>query len=325
MSLQAIKFGRLCKKGVKSTILTAMLVNAMGDDGRHEEKITGMLQRMSMLRGWSPLTTTSYRADIMHADAFFRSRRMNVFTAGQRDVLDYLAHLRRRDFRESTIQRRRSVLSTWFTHLQEEGRREDHPARHLPKVRKSRPLPKMLSEQDVEALLAAPDTSTVVGLRDRCMLELLYATGLRVSELVGLKRGNLDMEAGLVRVIGKGNKERLIPFGEEAGRWLSVWLEQRPDGSAYLFPGRGGKGMTRQNFWQRIRIQAQRAGIGELPSPHTLRHAFATHLLNHGADLRAVQMLLGHANISTTEIYTHVTKARLHELVNRTHPLGSRA
>ncbi|MFQ5581435.1 MAG: site-specific tyrosine recombinase XerD [Mariprofundaceae bacterium] len=304
-----------------------MLVTTMGDSGEDENHITGMLQRLSMLRGWSPLTTAAYRTDIMHADTFFRSRasRVNVFTARQQDVLDYLAHLRQQEFRESTIQRRRSVLSTWFAFLQEQGRREDHPARHLPKVRKSRPLPKMLSEQDVDALLAAPDTGTVIGLRDRCMLELLYATGLRVSELVGLKLGNLDMEAGLVRVIGKGNKERLVPFGEEAGKWLCAWLKQRPgQAGGHLFPGRGDRAMTRQNFWQRIRIRAKQAGIGELPSPHTLRHAFATHLLNHGADLRAVQMLLGHANISTTEIYTHVTKARLHELVNRMHPLGSR-
>jgi integrase/recombinase XerD len=157
------------------------------------------------------------------------------------------------------------------------------------------------------------------------MLEVLYATGLRVSELVNLTLAQVDMAAGLVRVVGKGDKERLVPFGDEAGRWLAAWLAARPPRPAgpYLFAGRAGKAMSRQNFWLRIRFYASKTGMTHLPSPHTLRHAFATHLLNHGADLRAVQMLLGHANITTTEIYTHVSRTRLHDLVNRSHPLGS--
>jgi len=240
--------------------------------------------------------------------------------------LRYFAALRREGFRESTIQRRRSALTTWFAFLQEEGVRADHPARQLPKMRKGRPLPKMINEADVERLISAPDTRTDIGLRDRCMMELLYATGLRVSELVGLAVGSLDMQAGLVRVIGKGDKERLVPFGEEAERWLRSWMDKRPAvRSAYLFPGRRGRPMSRQNFWQRLGRYARQAGVAPLPSPHTLRHAFATHLLNHGADLRAVQMLLGHANISTTEIYTHITRARLHDMVERSHPLGGAA
>jgi integrase/recombinase XerD len=227
--------------------------------------------------------------------------------------------------KESTIQRRRSALSTWYNYLQDQGIREDHPARHLPRLRKSRPLPKLLSEQDVEALLLAPDVATQTGLRDRCMLEVLYATGLRVSELVNLTLSQVDLAAGLVRVVGKGDKERLVPFGDEAGRWLTAWLAARPSRPAgpYFFAGRAGKAMSRQNFWQRIKLYASKAGISPLPSPHTLRHAFATHLLNHGADLRVVQMLLGHANVTTTEIYTHVSRTRLHDLVNQSHPLGS--
>jgi integrase/recombinase XerD len=289
-----------------------------------EERMTGLLQRLAMLRGWSPATTASYRADLLHANAFFRKKGTDIFTVRQQDIVRYLAAVGQSGLKNTTIQRRRSALSTWFTFLQNEGWREDHPARNLPALRKGRVLPKMMSEQDVKALLLAPDTVSAVGLRDRCMLEILYATGLRVSELVQLTLSNVDMQAGLVRVIGKGNKERLVPFGEEAGNWLRAWLQQRPQrGSAYLFPGRNGKAMTRQNFWQRIRLWARQAGLTQLPSPHVLRHAFATHLLNHGADLRAVQMLLGHANITTTEIYTHVTRARLHELVNRGHPLGS--
>ncbi|HXH64799.1 MAG TPA: site-specific tyrosine recombinase XerD [Mariprofundaceae bacterium] len=299
----------------------------MGTVSEHQDRIIGLLQRLAMLHGWSARTTESYFHDIRHADEHFRTREhTDVFAANREQVLRYFAALRQRGFRESTIQRRRSALATWYAFLQEEGLRSDHPARQLPKMRKSRPLPKLMNEADVERLLLAPDIGTAVGLRDRCMLELLYATGLRVSELVTLAMGSLDMQGGLVRVIGKGDKERLVPFGEEAARWLRAWLEKRPAvKSAYLFPGRQGRPMTRQNFWQRLRLYARKSGIVPVPSPHTLRHAFATHLLNHGADLRAVQMLLGHANISTTEIYTHVTRARLHDLVNRSHPLGEAA
>ncbi len=293
----------------------------------NEDTITGLLQRMAMLRGWSPKTTASYRSDLLHAEAFFRTAHTSLMQASQDAILKYLSSLRRKGLKESTIQRRRSALSTWYSCLQDQGVRDDHPARHLPKVRKSRPLPKLLSEHDVEAILSAPDTRTPAGMRDRCMLEMLYATGLRVSELTGLQLAHVDMAAGLVRVIGKGNKERLVPFGEEAKRWVIDWLKVRPAEpvSPFLFPGRAGRIMSRQNFWLRLKQYALQANISPLPSPHTLRHAFATHLLNHGADLRAVQMLLGHANITTTEIYTHVTRVRLHELVNRSHPLGTKS
>jgi len=290
----------------------------------NEETITGLLQRLAMLRGWSPKTTEAYRSDLLHAENFFHAAKTSLMQADQAAVLKYLAALRRKGLKETTIQRRRSALSTWFSYLQDQGKRDDHPARHLPKVRKSRPLPKLMSEHDVEALLAAPDTATTTGIRDRCMLEMLYAAGLRVSELTGLQLAHVDMAAGLVRVIGKGNKERLVPFGEEAARWLQQWLKVRPvePATSFLFAGRAGKAMSRQNFWLRLKGYAAQAGISPSPSPHTLRHAFATHLLNHGADLRVVQILLGHANITTTEIYTHVTRARLHDLVNRSHPLG---
>ncbi len=298
----------------------------MTHEQSNEEMITGLLQRMAMLRGWSHNTTESYRTDLLHADLFMHSQKTDLMQADQAAVLKYLASLRQDGLKESTIQRRRSALSTWYSYLQDQDLREDHPARHLPKLQKSRPLPKLLSERDVEALLDAPDTATPTGVRDRCMLEILYATGLRVTELVSLSLANIDMAAGLVRVIGKGDKERLVPFGEEAEQWLQQWLLLRPTkhATSFLFAGRSGKAMTRQNFWLRIKQYAEAAEVYPLPSPHTLRHAFATHLLNHGADLRAVQMLLGHANITTTEIYTHVARARLHDLVNQAHPLGSR-
>jgi len=286
----------------------------------------GLLQRMGMLRGWSPQTLSAYRSDLKHAAGFLHSSRSHsIFDASQDDIASYLGTLRKAGLKESSIRRRRSSLSTWYGYLQEEGCREDHPVRNLPGMRIGRRLPKELSEKEVELLLAAPETGQPTGLRDRCMLELMYATGLRVSELTGLTLSNIDLQAGIVRVIGKGNKERMVPFGEEAEIWLKKWLQKRAGiASSQLFPGRSGKAMSRQNFWQRIKLYANQAGISPLPSPHTLRHAFATHLLNHGADLRAVQMLLGHANITTTEIYTHVSKARLHDLVNSSHPLGHR-
>ncbi len=284
----------------------------------------GLLQRMGMLRGWSPQTLSAYRSDLKHATSFLHnSRHHSIFDASQDDIASYLGTLRKAGLKESSIYRRRSSLSTWYGYLQEEGWREDHPVHNLPNMHRGRRLPRELSEKEVELLLATPDVGQATGLRDRCMLELMYATGLRVSELTGLTLSNIDLQAGIVRVVGKGNKERMVPFGEEAGNWLRKWLQKRASiANTHLFPGRSGKAMSRQNFWQRIKLYASRAGISPLPSPHTLRHAFATHLLNHGADLRAVQMLLGHAHITTTEIYTHVSRARLHDLVNSAHPLG---
>jgi len=287
----------------------------------------GMLHRLAMLRGWSPRTVSSYMADLQQAGAFLEKNGSDLFAAGEEHIVAYLSALKRNGLADASLRRKRSALSTWFSFLLAEGQRDDHPCKRLPPQRRRRPLPKMLSESEVEALLAAPDTTTLHGLRDRAMLEILYASGLRVSELVGLRISQVDGRAMLVRVIGKGDKERLVPFGEEAGEWVGRWQAMRRtqtslSGSPFLFPGRAGKCMTRQNFWQRLRIYARQAGLRQIPSPHTLRHAFATHLLNHGADLRAVQMLLGHANISTTEIYTHISRVRLHEAVNRAHPLG---
>lgn len=292
-----------------------------------EERMEGLLRRLGMLRGWSTQTMSAYSADLRHAHEFLHNHcDHSIFQASQEDISCYLGSLKKRGLKDSSIYRRRSSLSTWYNYLQEEGWREDHPVRHLPNMRRGRRLPKEMSELQVELLLATPDTTERTGLRDRCMLELMYATGLRVSELVGLTLSNIDLQAGIVRVIGKGNKERVVPFGEEAGSWLERWLQLRAHvANPHLFPGRSGRAMSRQNFWQRIKLYAGQAGISPLPSPHTLRHAFATHLLNHGADLRAVQMLLGHAHITTTEIYTHISRARLHELVNGSHPLGGRS
>ena len=196
----------------------------------------------------------------------------------------------------------------------------------MPKI--GRALPQSMTEEEVEALLEAPDVTDPLGHRDRAMLEVLYATGLRVSELINLRIGQVNLNQGVIRVVGKGDKERLIPLGEESQRWLQdfidgprmeILLERQTDA---IFPTRRGSCMTRQAFWHIIRRYAKKSGFGRKLSPHTLRHAFATHLLNHGADLRVVQMLLGHSDLSTTQIYTHVARERIKELHGRHHPRG---
>jgi len=221
-----------------------------------------------------------------------------------------------------------SCLRGFYQHAVREGLIRRDPTANLQGPAAGRALPHSLSERDVELLLAAPDVGEPLGLRDRAMLELLYACGLRVTELVGLRFSNVSRAQGVVRVIGKGGKERLVPMGEEALRWLERYLvEARPvlargASSDVLFPGRAGRAMTRQNFWHRIKAHASTADIRTHLSPHTLRHAFATHLLNHGADLRVVQLLLGHSDLSTTQIYTHIARLRLQDLHAAHHPRG---
>jgi integrase/recombinase XerD len=212
--------------------------------------------------------------------------------------------------------------------LVREGDLSSDPTQHLDRPKPSRPLPKSLSESEVDQLLHAPDTSVVVEHRDLAMLEVLYASGLRVSELVGLTLPQLSLNQGVVRVFGKGGKERLVPLGEVAIETVTDYLKStrqallRDRQSDVLFPSNRGKVMTRQTFWYRIKIYAKRAGIDPNLSPHTLRHAFATHLINHGADLRVVQMLLGHSDLTTTQIYTHVARSRMQALHEKHHPRG---
>ena len=285
-----------------------------------EIKIEGLLRRISMLYGWSPLTVEAYRRDLFDFQDFIGSS-ATIFEANAQHVTDYLAHLQQRGLANSSIQRMRSAMATWFHYLQNEKIRSDFPMQDVAKVMASVRLPKYMSEVDVDALLAAPDTSKSKGVRDKCLLELMYATGLRVSELAGLKVSDINRRQQTLRVIGKGNKEREVPYGEEADICLSRWLEARTEKSDYVFPSRGSH-ITRQTLWMCVNKYAKQAGIYPLPSPHVLRHAFATHLLNHGADLRVVQTLLGHENITTTEIYTHVSRNQLHDEVNRSHPMG---
>ena len=278
--------------------------------------------------GLAPLTLAAYRRDLgLFADWLEKTADRTLEHTQESDLLAYMS-ARHAATRATTANRRLTVFKRFFRWSLREHLCRADPTLKLLAARQPVRVPKTLSESQVEALLAAPDADTPLGLRDRTMMELMYASGLRVSELVGLKTVHLGLNEGALRVTGKGSKERLVPFGEEAHGWLRRYLADarsailRSQVSDALFvTGRGGP-MTRQMFWVLIKRHARQAGIQVPLSPHTLRHAFATHLLNHGADLRAVQMLLGHADISTTTIYTHVARERLRQLHARHHPRG---
>ncbi len=290
--------------------------------------IEAFLDALWMEHGLSRHTLAAYGSDLRHYARWLAGRRQTLADAGREHLLAYLADRVQAGARPRTTARLLSTLRRFYRWLVREGRLAVDPSAEVEAPRLGRPLPRVMSEQDVEALLAAPDTDSPLGLRDRAMLETLYATGLRVSELVRLALGELNLVQGVVRIVGKGNKERLVPLGEEAIGWLDGYLARaRPQllGSrscAQVFVTARGAGMTRQAFWCRIKEYAGIAGMGSGPSPHTLRHSFATHLINHGADLRVVQLLLGHSDLSTTQIYTHVAQHRLQELHRKHHPRG---
>jgi len=279
--------------------------------------------------GLAPASLASYRRDLTQFAAWLDARATALAGAGRGDVEAFLADQYRGTAKATSIARRLSSLRRFFGLLLQQGTIDADPTLRIRSPKLQRRLPKNLTEAQVETLLAAPDTATTLGLRDRAMLETLYATGLRVSELVGLKLMQVALDAGVVRVLGKGSKERLVPLGEEAVAWLARYLaESRPvlagtAGSDAMFLTTRAGPMTRQAFWALIKRCAVRAGIPAASlSPHVLRHAFATHLLNHGADLRVVQLLLGHADITTTTIYTHVARERLKRLHAQHHPRG---
>jgi integrase/recombinase XerD len=269
----------------------------------------------------------AYRRDLDALGAWLGERGSSIALGGEPELAAYFAE-EHASTRATTANRRLAVLRRFYRWAVREGIVALDPTLRLKGAKVPPRFPKTLTEAQVEALLAAPDVDTPLGLRDRAMLELLYATGLRVSELVALTMLNLSLQEGLVRVIGKGSKERIVPLGEEARRWIERYLKE---GRPALLAGRvadatfvtqRAAGMTRQMFWVLIKRHASRACIEAPLSPHGLRHAFATHLLNHGADLRVVQLLLGHADISTTQIYTHVARARLKSLHAQHHPRG---
>jgi len=292
-------------------------------------QVERFLDALWMERGLSENTLNAYRADLLATARWLGEQRgLGLAEARALDLMDLLAARAERGSSPRSAARLLSTLRRFYAHLRREGRIGEDPTAPIDAPKLGRPLPAALSEAEVEALLAAPDVDDPIGLRDRTMLEVLYATGLRVSELVGLTGAQINLRQAVVRVVGKGSKERLVPLGEEALAWLERYLrEGRPallEGAACdaLFPSRRRRAMTRQTFWHAIKRRAREAGIRRPLSPHTLRHSFATHLLNHGADLRVVQMLLGHSDLSTTQIYTHIAKARLKGLHGRHHPRG---
>ncbi|WP_271409001.1 site-specific tyrosine recombinase XerD [Pseudomonas sp. Q1-7] len=290
--------------------------------------IDRFLDALWLEKGLSEHTRSAYRSDLAHFNGWLDERGLTLDKAGRDLILDHLAWRLERGYKARSTARFLSGLRGFYRFLLRENLIFEDPTLQVDLPQLGRPLPKSLSEADVEALLEAPDLDDPIGLRDRAMLEVLYACGLRVTELVSLSLEQVNLRQGVLKVFGKGSKERLVPLGEEAIAWLERYQrEARPfllDGkpSDVLFPSLRGEQMTRQTFWHRIKHQAQVAGIGKSLSPHTLRHAFATHLLNHGADLRVVQMLLGHSDLSTTQIYTHIARARLQELHARHHPRG---
>ena len=294
-------------------------------DSRSASAIDHFADALWIEDGLSPLTLSAYRRDLLLYAAWLYPRALD--DSVEADLLGFMAE-RHGATRATTANRRLSVFKRYFRWALRERRVGADPTLKLLAAKQPLRVPKSLSETQVEALLAAPDDTTPLGLRERAMLELLYASGLRVSELVGLKTVQLGLNEGVVRVMGKGSRERLVPFGDEASGWLRRYLNDarapilRGQASEALFVTGQGGAMTRQMFWRIVKRHALAAGITVLLSPHTLRHAFATHLLNHGADLRAVQMLLGHADIGTTTIYTHVARERLRKLHAEHHPRG---
>jgi integrase/recombinase XerD len=279
-------------------------------------------------RGLSRNTLAAYGSDLRQFNGWLRNAGQDLLSVERSQIQSYLSDRIMGRASKRTTSRLLSTLKRFYRWAQRQGHVKSDPTAQVEAPKLSRPLPKVLTESEVEQLLGAADVDTVLGLRDKAMLEVVYASGLRVSELVGITLGQLNLRQGLIRLFGKGNKERVVPLGEEAMHWLNRYLEQgrpallsgRDARSEHLFITRRGSGMTRQMCWHMIKRYARVAGVMKSLSPHTLRHAFATHLLNHGADLRAVQMLLGHSDLSTTQIYTHIAKARLRDFHARHHP-----
>lgn len=280
-------------------------------------------------KGLSRNTLDSYGRDLKAYSAWLEQQSLDVLQVRREDLLRYLSARLGRGLKARSTARALSCLRGLYRYLLRENIIRLDPTLRIENPKLGRPLPDTLTEKDIERLLAAPDPSTVLGLRDRTMLEVLYATGLRVTELVSLRLTEINLRQGVLRVTGKGNKERLVPLGEEAITWIQQFLGSGREmllvnnrHEDVVFPSNRGQAMTRQTFWHRIKAHARAAGIKRKLSPHTLRHAFATHLLNHGADLRVVQLLLGHSDLSTTQIYTHVAQHRMKELHQVHHPRG---
>ena len=296
---------------------------------RNEPEIDRFIDSLWSQKGLAELTLSAYQQDLLQFSRWLATHRQKLLDAQQSSIQQFLAERFANGASARSNARLLSTLKQYYRYLIRIGERQDNPTALISAPRIHRSLPQSLGEADIEKLLEAPDIESNFGLRDRCMLELMYSSGLRVSELVGLQLNQINTNLGLVRLIGKGNKERVIPVGEEALHWLAKYVKQARPGlqsaksiSDALFLSSRGSAITRQAFWQNIKKHLLKAGVKTVFSPHSLRHAFATHLLNHGADLRTVQMLLGHSSLSTTQIYTHIAQARLQSIHAQHHPRG---
>jgi integrase/recombinase XerD len=292
-----------------------------------ERWIDSYMNYITVERGLSKNTLDSYSGDLVRYQSFLGGLGIvEIEETSKMEVMTYLLSLRKRDLSNKTVARSIAVLRGFYRWLADEGVLRGNPLEDMESPRTTRSLPEVLSLDEVDSLLNQPDSSNPIGMRDKAMLELLYATGLRVSELTNLVLNNINLEAGYLMVLGKGAKQRIVPMGQEALHWLKRYLEESRkrllggNRSPHAFVSQWGRGMTRQGFWKIIKKYALMAGIRKNISPHTLRHSFASHLLEGGADLRSVQTLLGHVDISTTQIYTHVTRERLKKIHARYHP-----
>ncbi|MEC7910610.1 MAG: site-specific tyrosine recombinase XerD [Pseudomonadota bacterium] len=289
--------------------------------------IEAFIDTIWMEKGLSSNTLSSYKQDLLSFSSWLPNK--DLVEADKSTILDYLSYRLKKGYSSRSTSRCLSSIRAFYKYLLFNSFISKDPTEKIESPKIGHSLPKVLSEEDVLELIKTPDTRNPIGIRDRAMLEILYATGLRVTELITLELVNLNVRQGLVRVMGKGSKERLVPIGEQALDWVEKYVAYarleligKKQDSPYLFLSKRGKVMTRQAFWYRIKIYAIKSGIDNSLSPHTLRHAFATHLLNHGADLRTVQLLLGHTSLSTTQIYTEVAKHRMQELHKTHHPRG---
>jgi len=301
-----------------------------GADSSEQPKalIDRFLDAIWMERGLSENTLGAYRADLLALNNRLVGKSVDLVNAAQADILEYIAWRVEGGAKPRSTARQLSSFRRFYRYLLREGLISEDPTANIAMPKVGRALPQSLTEAEVDSLLSAPNVMEPLGHRDRAMLEVLYATGVRVSELISLKMSQINLNQGVLRIVGKGDRERLIPLGDEAQDWIrefidgpriEILLERQTD---YLFPTRRGDRMTRQAFWHIIKRYAKKAGVSKKLSPHTMRHAFATHLLNNGADLRVVQLLLGHSDVSTTQIYTHVARERMKELHSRHHPRG---
>jgi integrase/recombinase XerD len=298
-------------------------------DPQRDPEIDRFIDSLWAQKGLAELTLSAYQQDLILFSRWLEQQGSSLARADQANVQRFLAQRFDAGASARSNARLLSTLKQYYRHLVRLGDRQDNPTALISAPKIHRSLPQSMAESEVEKLLQAPDLESDYGLRDRCMLELMYSSGLRVSELVGLQLNQVNSRLGMVRLVGKGSKERVVPVGEEALHWLTRYLEQARPGlqaskanSDALFLSSRGSAITRQAFWQNIKKHLLKAGVKTAFSPHSLRHAFATHLLNHGADLRTVQMLLGHSSLSTTQIYTHVAQTRLQSIHARHHPRG---